>query len=217
MPVDRNEGILQWLDGGSERYLIQCDEDSVPPLNVLDLTRTNQHLVGTTYLCTSDRGFMIAAKGINEPCLDCKGEECEACEGNGLIVPRVFPKEDPKEPDLMEVDWIGTGCYLISRKLAEDLITREGHVFRFHMDERGRKKEGVDVDMCRRARKLGYTVYLHRGLITGHVKSSTWAPSKSGQLLQIPWGCYWEGADVPANAAERKPINDIIKVKRENI
>lgn len=193
MPSDRNNAINKWLDRGTEQYIVQCDQDMIPPVDVLKMTRHKKDFVGCSYLCGSDRGPMLAAApllGTNTP---------------------AFPKASPSDPDLVEVEWVGTGCYSLSRDAALRMKAAQGgRVFDFEFTEDGSKKTGVDILLCRRMREIGMKVWLDRGCVAGHAKAMSWAPSADGRLKCLPWGTYWAGDEVPEAKTDRIPISELL-------
>jgi len=191
MASDRNQGISEWLDQGDSEYLIQCDEDMVPPMNVLELASWEKDITSLVYLFAGQGGPTIAASGLN---------------GNEPVFPILEGEER-----LIEVAWVGTGCYCIKRSAALKMIEKQGQVFLFDFIERGHKGRGCDVFMCRKAREHGLKVWLDRGLIAGHVKSATWAPDPSSAILTFqPWGSYWNGDKIPTRTQEIEPLSDLI-------
>lgn len=191
MASDRNQAIHEWLKDSKADFLIQCDEDMVPPLDITKMAEWKKDIVSCVYLYGGDRGPTVGACGL-------EGEP-------------VFPIQKG-EPQLKEVAWIGTGCYCISRPAAEHLIERNGQVFEFDFDERGGKKTGCDVFMCRKAREHGLKVWLDRGMISGHVKSATWTPHpENGMLTFQPWGSYWNGDNIPLGVKDIEPLPELIR------
>ena len=210
MPMDRNEAIHEFL-AGDEDILIQCDEDMIPPLTVLDMAKHGVDICGVLYLCGSDRGPMIAVKAFDIAC-ECKGKdkECKECDGGGIATPEVYPVKEG-EPSLLEVDWVGTGCYVITREAALKMIATHGRVFDFCWSNKGGKLRGVDVDMGHRAREAGLKVYCDRREVAAHSKGGNWAPTKTGQLVLLPWGSYWAHDEIPTCASERKPLPEVMQ------
>jgi hypothetical protein len=66
---------------------------------------------------------------------------------------------------VVEVDAIGSGVMMIARRVLEAIP----HPFRNDYDPEGIKTRGLDSNFCRRAKKLGYSVW-----VDTNNKSSHW-------------------------------------------
>jgi hypothetical protein len=211
--TDRNAAVNTWLKTG-EDVLIQCDEDMVPPMNVLELVDSmgDYDIMSTVYLCGSDSGPMVAAKSFNKTC-HCggKNEGCSQCAGEGIFAPRVYPPNEG-DPYIIPVEWVGTGCYAIKRSAAEAMKEKYGKVFDVDFAEDGSKRTGTDVFMCKQAREIGLKIGINRQMVCGHAKGSTWVPARDNVgIVMPPWGTYWLNDNVPTCAAQRRSVDDIMK------
>ncbi len=193
MACDRNSGILEWLNNTDAEYLIQCDEDMISPTDILRLATRGKDIVAASFLYIGDRGPTVAARGLDD------------AAGNPTAP---FPPTDGEDP-MIEVEWIGTGVYCISRNAAEKMIKEYGKVFDFDILEDGLIGQGCDVFMCRNARKIGLEVWLDRSLIVGHSKVQTWTPTQEGDLTYQKWGTLWRGVRVPRDPSDKVPINEL--------
>ncbi len=196
MACDRNSGILEWLNNTDSEYLIQCDQDMISPTDILRLATYGKDICAASFLFIGDHGPTVAARGLAD------------ADGNPTAP---FPPGDGDAP-LIEVEWIGTGVYCISRTAAKKMIKEYGMVFDFDIKEDGLIGQGCDVYMCSRARKIGLEVWLDRSLIVGHSKVQTWAPTQDGSLTYQKWGTLWRGVNVPRDPTQKIPINELFQL-----
>ena len=91
------------------------------------------------------------------------------CETGGW-----YPASVPGD-GFYEVGAIGTGMMMIRRRVLEDermwIGGERGAVFQNIYGPMKNIKVSEDLDFCRRARTLGYTVVAHGGIKVGHVKT----------------------------------------------
>jgi hypothetical protein len=99
------------------------------------------------------------------------------------------PPEIGNNGDVIPVDGVGFGCTVIRRHVLEDkrlwgdphFTRRDGTkhklpenapppIFAFKTMPNGVCELSEDMDFCYRARKLGYSVKLHTGVLVGHVR-----------------------------------------------
>ena len=163
------------------------------PTDILRLALNKKDICAASFLYIGDRGPTVASRGLDD------------VDGNATAP---FPPADG-EKNLIEVEWIGTGVYCISRKAALKLIEQDGMVFQFDVLKDGLIGQGCDVFMCRRARKAGLEVWLDRSLLVGHNKVQTWTPTIDGALTYQKWGTLWRGANVPRDPTDKVPINEL--------
>ena len=191
MAKSRNAALNTFLKGDCD-VLIQCDEDVIPPLNILDITRWRKPIVGTIALYANERGPTPNFKPISP-----------------LTQADLMPIPAGDVP-LVEVAWIGTGCYSITRAAAEHMVKTYVKAFAHDDQPDGSEGMGVDVFMCYRAREAGLSVWLDRSLLCGHSKEMTWAPTKDGQLAILPYGSMWVGDNVPKDGNARKSYSELL-------
>lgn len=184
---DRNNGIYFWLENDNSEYFIQIDEDMIPPIDIWRLAESvdaEHPLVAAPYLFVGDQGFTVS--------------------GQTLDATPVLPGAG-----LQEVEWFGTGVWATSRAAMIKMAQAEGSIVKFDVNEKGAKRRGSDVFLCTRARSLGLRCWLNRDFIAGHRKGPTFAPLANGEVATLPWGTFWEGADVPADYTAKREIRDI--------
>jgi hypothetical protein len=61
---------------------------------------------------------------------------------------------------LQEVDAVGTGCFLVARRVFENDAMRRGPFLRTTYDD-GRVEKGNDIAFCERAKRQGFRVWAH--------------------------------------------------------
>lgn len=188
MANSRNMAIQAFLRTDSD-VLIQCDEDVIPPLNILNLAAHGKDLIGTIATHASSVGPAVNSAPL---------------PGDGPT----FPMERGDDP-LRKVAWFGTGCYSITRAFAEKMIAAYGAVFHQENTKDGLRGAGVDVVMCRRARMLGIDAWIDRSMICGHNKDLIWAPTADGELAILPWGSMWISDEVPVDGLHAKSLDEL--------
>jgi len=141
---NRNKIVKKFLESGMD-YLLMIDSDNVPPFEVLDLADYEKDIVGV--VC-----FGYLKKMVIPFCLkkNTRGayDVADFDEGDGL----------------KEVDAVGTGCIMISRKVLQDV----GYPFRNEYKPDGTKKMGLDINFCRRAQEKGYKIYCQTDYLCSH-------------------------------------------------
>ena len=149
---NRNNIVKAFLKSPCD-YLMMIDDDIIPPTTILNLVDFQQ---------------------------DCIGALCFAYT-QGMIVPIAWKrKADGKywianlggREGLAEVDAVGTGCIILSRKLlSEKWFLENGGWFKNEYDKTGYKVEGNDIAFCRKAQDLGYKIYTHTDYPCSHMVS----------------------------------------------
>ena len=80
-----------------------------------------------------------------------------------------FPVKNFPENALIEVSSVGMACCLIKRKVIEDMIAKkkDGILFDIKLKSVGMAL-GEDIFFCNLARKNGYKIFVHTGIIAQH-------------------------------------------------
>ena len=141
--------MWDFLDGG-EDYWLSMDDDNPPARNPLDLIELDLDVVGLPTpvwhsAVPGDRPYYFNA-------LDAVGDGWrphEPCEG------------------LQEVDAIGSGCFLVSRRVMVNLA--EQQPFMRGWSERGLAVVGGDYSFCRKVKANGFRVWAHFDYPCNHV------------------------------------------------
>lgn len=152
----RNKIIRSFLDRTSAQWLWMVDADMTFTPDILErMLDCDQQVVGALCFARNDDGTVYPTLyRDNRP--------------DGFI-DRVFDYE----PDsLMEVDATGAACLLVHREVLEKVGLDNDEPYRWFADEAEDGREiGEDITFCLRVRKLGYPVYVHTGIVCGHVKT----------------------------------------------
>lgn len=150
---NRNQIVRDFLSKPEYDYLMMIDSDIVPPLNILDLVDHQKDVMGAVCFAYMDNAIvpLVLEK-----------------------IPNLKPGEKPyqvKEVEgtegLIEVDAIGSGVIVMSRKVLEAVKAP----FENKYDENGIKTLGLDLSFCKKAKELGFKVYCHLDFICSH-----WTP-----------------------------------------
>jgi hypothetical protein len=143
---NRNTIVQKFLAIKDCDYLMMIDSDIIPQPNILNLVDFQKDII-TPLMFVHQKGTLIPlylrrnADGIYDA-------------GNYL-----------EEKGLQEVDATGTGCIIIKREVLEKLE----YPFRNEYDKDGIKKFGNDFNFCKRAKELGFKVWVHLDYITDHI------------------------------------------------
>jgi len=121
------------------------DGDIIPPHNILNLADFQKDIV-------SALTFMYQQNAVAPLVLK------ETPEGTYTIA------NFKGHEGLIEVDTVGTGCVMLSRKVLEAIKAPFNDVF----DEDGVRKYGLDIAFGRRAKAKGFKIYAHLDYPCGH-------------------------------------------------
>jgi len=142
---NRNKIVQDFLARKEFDYLLMIDSDIVPPNNVLNLADFQKDIISP--VC------FLYQKNVVAPLILKK-------DNQGMYaVARHTGNEG-----LVEVDAIGTGCIMLSRKVLEDVEAPFEDVF----DKQGIRKYGLDLAFCRKAQAKGYRIYCHLDYLANH-------------------------------------------------
>jgi len=172
---NRNDICKRFLETDSD-YLLMFDSDCIPENvnRILDMADYDKDIIGATVF-----GFV-----------------------KNMIVPfamkqRPAYKYDVMDTDLnngvIEVDAIGSGVMMIARRVLEALP----YPFRNDYDPEGIKTRGLDFNFCRRAKKLGFSVW-----VDTDNKSSHWTTMD----LLVMWKTFDQMLKTIKNLKEEKEL-----------
>lgn len=138
--------VLDFLKGDYD-YWLSFDSDNPPLKNPLDLVELNKDIIG----------FPTPVWHFDEPNKR-KGERpiywnAYKALGDAYI-------EWPTKVGLQQVDAIGTGCFLIARRVFENTEMQKAPFQRTYLPD-GRVEKGNDIAFCERARHQGFTAWAH--------------------------------------------------------
>jgi len=143
---NRNDICKRFLETDAD-YLLMFDSDCIPENidRILDMADYDKDIIGTT--CFGFVEKMIVPFAMKQR-PDYKYDVIDADLNNGVI----------------EVDAIGSGVMMIARRVLEALP----HPFRNDYDPEGIKTKGLDFNFCRRAKLLGFSVWIDTDNLTSH-------------------------------------------------
>lgn len=118
-------------------YVVMIDEDNPPMRNPLDLIDLRKDIIGLPTLTFKE----------------------------GKILWNVLEDGEEKK-GLKEVEWVGSGCMVLSRKVLEDIKAPFMRVW----DEDGIAVVGQDKAFCERAKEKGYKIWVHWDYVCSHFK-----------------------------------------------
>lgn len=143
-----NRVVQDFLAQGFD-YWLNIDDDNPPLRNPLDLVELDRDVVGlpTPVWANMKPGdWPIYFNALNRA-------------GDGYR-----PLQGPECDGLREVDAVGSGCWLVARRVLE-----KAPPFRRTYDARGFVVDGPDFDFCRSVTALGFKVWAHFGYPCDHV------------------------------------------------
>ena len=155
-PVDRvrNQICKRFLESDAE-YLLMIDDDTIPPVTVLDMARRGKDVVGALcYAYTPALGYYSVAYP----------------SGNrDLKAPRLGIGSHIEHHGLLQVELVGTACLLIHRRVLEAL---DPPYFKMLLDDDCLLiKDSEDFTFCRKAGAAGFSVWLDTDQPCSHVKA----------------------------------------------
>lgn len=148
----RQKILYEFLDGDYD-FLISIDSDNPPSKSLIDLIFLNLDIVG----CPTPIWVGSVNDNYNIPIyLNAMDKHSDG-----------YRSHKPKDSKgLNEVDAIGTGCIIISRRVLVKL--KDFQPFLEQLDDRGLRLIGEDFSFCEKAKKAGFKIYAHYGYICNH-------------------------------------------------
>jgi len=154
-PYENNlHHIVNYFMAGDYDFWLNIDTDNPPIDNPLDLIELDKDIIG---LPTPIWYFKIILKNpiYWNVYKYVKGKD---------IYKEYFPQKG-----LQEVDAIGTGCFLISRRVFENKQMRKAP-FERNLNKDGTVRKGNDIAFCEKARKQGFKIFAHFDYRCNHFK-----------------------------------------------
>jgi hypothetical protein len=150
---NRNMIVKKFLENPDYDYLMMVDSDIVPPDNYFNLIDFEKDIIsGVCFVYAKKKVFPLVLKHTR---VKNKGNKY-----------RPYDSIDKKKWDgLMEVDGLGTGAIIISRKVLEAMPYPFQNVYN---KKDGDKLIGNDFHFCVKARKLGFKLFCHTDYICSH-------------------------------------------------
>lgn len=146
-PYENNQHhiVKDFIDGGYD-YWLSIDADNPPQNNPLDLVELDKDIIG-----------------LPTPIWHFTGEK----PGERPIYFNVYKahpggayNEYQPQRGLQKVDAIGTGCFLVARRVFEHPDMQKG-AFTRKLNPDGTVDKGNDISFCERARKAGFGIFAH--------------------------------------------------------
>jgi len=145
-PIDNNRNTIvkNFLETDYD-YLLMMDGDCVPTDKILELADYDKDIIGAVCF-----GYL-----------------------KQMIVPFAMKKRKDHRYDVMDIDQnsgvvecdaIGSGVMMIARRVLEDIQ----FPFRNEFDPEGIKTKGLDFNFCKRAKDIGYKVWVDSGMLASH-------------------------------------------------
>lgn len=158
---NRNELAMQFLSSGRE-WMVTIDDDMMfeptQILTAIEHAESNNIRVMGGLAFGDDGGQIFSTIMVRNP----NG-------GKGYVKAGNWP-----DNTLQKVDATGTALLIVHRDVIKDIqkfYPNRAPAWWFEEEIDGGQVMGEDVTFCRRAQEVGYDVYVHTGLKTGHVKS----------------------------------------------
>lgn len=138
--------VNQFVEEGYD-YWLNIDNDNPPMNNPLDLIELDKDIIGlpTPVLHTDDSKL---------------GDSPVYLNAYKLFSEELGYKAYTPTEGLQQVDAIGTGCFIISKRVFENLEMRKAPFQRIY-NEDGTVERGNDIAFCERAKKQGFEIWTH--------------------------------------------------------
>jgi hypothetical protein len=160
---NRNKIVQDFLKTDCE-WLVQIDDDCVPPLNYLDLILYNKDIItGVCYAYRQDSIVPLILRKQSKSGL-WENKECNPAEG------------------LIEVDSIGTGAIIIHRRVFTPELQK--HPFESVWNEDGTRKKGQDLHFCEKAKEAGFEIWCHLQYRVAHIVEVNLAEIETGFIVR---------------------------------
>jgi hypothetical protein len=135
---------VDFLNSDAEWFL-NIDSDNPPTANPLELIALDKDVIGVAtpvYHCDAKK----------------PGDRPYYLNAYKEAVGEVGYKEFQPQTGIQEVDAVGTGCFLVARRVLEDPVMRQAPFHRT-TDSAGRVEFGNDINFCRRAKQRGFSIW----------------------------------------------------------
>ena len=146
-PFENNLNLIvkDFIFGGHD-YWLSIDADNPPMKNPLDLVELDLDIIG----CPTPVWHYTGEK---------KGERPLYYNAYDYVPEKGEYKEHLPREGLQRVDAIGTGCFLIARRVFEDPEMIGSFMREWHPD--GTVNKGNDIAFCEKARIQGWQIWAH--------------------------------------------------------
>ena len=175
-PYENNlHHIVRDFHAGDYDFWLSMDSDNPPMNNPLDLVELDKDILG---LPTPIWHYM------GKP-----GERPIYWNAYDYVPDSDAYREHPTKEGLQRVDAIGTGCFLIHRRVFNHPGMR-GAPFRRKLYPDGTVHKGNDMSFCERARKRGFEIWTHYGYPCRHYNANIDLVEVEASMKNL-----WEGVN----------------------
>jgi hypothetical protein len=149
-PVENNMmHCVKHFMAGDADFWLSMDSDNPPFKNPLDLVFLNKDIVG----CPTPIWKWEDSEETNYRPIQWNAFRYKPETDN-------YTEHQPKK-GLQKVDAIGSGCFVVARRVFENPVMRTTGWHRKWCPEQGTVYKGLDISFCERAREQGFEVYAH--------------------------------------------------------
>jgi len=148
---NRNKIVQDFLKTDCE-WLVQIDDDVVPPVDYLNLITYDKDVISG--VCYAYRQDAIVPLVLFKNKKDGLWKNKEINPSDGLI----------------EVDSMGTGAMMIHRRVFVPELQK--HPFQSTWRKDGTRRKGLDLYFCEKAKKLGFKIWCHLRYDCSHIVSA---------------------------------------------
>lgn len=151
--VNNLHHIVNDFLGKGYHYWLNIDADNPPTNNPLDLVELDKDIIG----CPTPIWYFT----------DKMGERPYYFNAYDYDSSVDAYREHQPQKGLQRVDAIGTGCFLVARRVFESPFMRKAPFAR-RWNEDGTMDRGNDMAFCERARNQGFEIYAHYDYLCDH-------------------------------------------------
>lgn len=147
-PIAHNRAkiVERFLKSGYD-YLMMLDGDIIPPADTISLADYDKDVIGGACFAYKNSSIVPLVLEYNKG----EGDEYRVKSGDKMF-------------GVQEVDAIGTGCIMIARRVLEDVKAPFINIY----NEDGIRERGLDLSFCKKAKKLGYKVWVNFDYLCSH-------------------------------------------------
>lgn len=155
-PYENNlHHIVNYFLKGDYDFWLNIDADNPPIKNPLDLVFFDKDIIG----CPTPIWHFTGKEG--------KGERPLYWNAYDYVPEKDAYREHEPREGLQRVDAIGTGCFLVAKRVFLHPEMQKG-AFTRSLNPNGTVNKGNDICFCERARSLDFEIYAHFGYPCQH-------------------------------------------------
>lgn len=163
---NRNQIVKDFLAHPECEWLLQIDDDIIPPNDYLNLILHDKDIITGVCFAMRQNAIVPLILENEEKHMVFKEDEIKPESDKLFNVMKINKLEG-----LVEVDSVGTGAILIHRRVFENPAMQK-HPFRTLWNEDGTRKIGQDLQFCRLAKENGYRIWVDTRYVCEHVVDS---------------------------------------------